>query len=177
MAEFGEAGGDRREMVKQGQGLLHAQPVAAPSCLHRRPQLPRLPREPGRVSQPCRGRCCCPWAQGAHDVPGRAHPALPRRVRTPPAAVAKALVCPWPFAERVLQHPAPSPQHQLSEGPLGCRGSRTGPGPSLSCDFRDASRESLEASPPPASSPSLTAGGAGLETPHGKLRLDITHSG
>lgn len=48
VADFGEATGDCQEMTMQGQDLLCAQPVAAPSCLRCAPSFPACPGSTGQ---------------------------------------------------------------------------------------------------------------------------------
>lgn len=124
---------------------MHSLWLPHPACTVA-PSFPACLGSTARVSQPCRGQCCCPWAQGAHNVPDRAHPrAHPELTSAQEGEDSSSCRCQDTCLSltlcSTLRHLG---QHQLSEGPLGCWGSRTGPGPSLSCDFRDASRESLK---------------------------------
>ena len=91
------------------------------------------------VSQLYRGQCCRPWAWGAHYVLQSAHPALLERIKTHCQGTCLSLT----LCETSAAAPcAITGLRQQSEGPLGYQGSRPGPGPSLSSDFRGASRAS-----------------------------------
>lgn len=84
-------------MVMQGEGLLHTEPVAAPSCLCCAPDSPpAIPSHTGDST-------AIPGPQGVRYTLHSAIPALCQRVKAPLAVIAKA-----PVLDSLLQHPVPS---------------------------------------------------------------------
>lgn len=123
----------------QGDGLLHTEPMAAPSCLCCAPDSP--PAIPSHTED----SIAIPGAQGVCYMLHSALPSLIERVKVSLAVTAKALVL-----NPLLQHPVPSKGNISSQESFGYQGSQPGPHPSLSSDSRGAFRLSQR---PPSSPP------------------------
>lgn len=92
----------------EGDGLLHTEPMAAPSCLCCAPDSP--PAIPSHTED----SIAIPGAQGVHYTLHSALPSLIERVKVSLAVTAKALVL-----NPLLQHPVPSQGNISSQESFG----------------------------------------------------------